>query len=58
MREANKNADGIAVLTDWDEFKEFDWINYIDEINSDVIIFDGRNILEDELKDYKHYFKL
>ena len=58
MREANKNADGIAVLTDWDEFKEFDWISYIDEINSDVIIFDGRNILEDELKDYKHYFKL
>ena len=56
--EANKNTSAIAVLTDWNEFKEFDWKGFIKGNNSEVRIFDGRNFLEDELNEYKYYFKL
>ncbi len=58
LLEANKNTSAIAVLTDWNEFKEFDWKGFTKGNNSEVRIFDGRNFLEDELNEYKYYFKL
>jgi len=58
LKDANNNVDGIAILTDWDEFIEFDWKDFINKSNSEIRIFDGRNILEEQLKDYRHYYKL
>lgn len=43
--EACKNAHAIAVLTEWDEFKEYDWQKIYDNMLKPAFIFDGRNIL-------------
>ena len=58
MKDAYNNVDGIAILTDWDEFIEFDWKDFINKSNSEIRIFDGRNILEKQLKDYGNYYNL
>jgi UDPglucose 6-dehydrogenase len=48
--EACKNAHAIAVLTEWDEFKEYDWQKIYDSMLKPAFVFDGRNILNaDEL---------
>lgn len=46
--EACKNAHAIAVLTEWDEFKEYDWQRIYDNMLKPAFIFDGRNILDAE----------
>lgn len=43
--EACKNAHAIAVLTEWDEFKDYDWQKIYDNMLKPAFIFDGRNIL-------------
>ena len=43
---AIKNSNGVAILTEWDEFKNFDWNSFLDIIESPIQIFDGRNILK------------
>lgn len=43
--EALKDAYAIAVITEWDEFKDYDWQRIYDNMNKPAIIFDGRNIL-------------
>ena len=58
LKDAIKNVNGIAILTDWDEFIKFDWKYYINNSSSEKKIFDGRNIIEDQLKDYNQYYKL
>ncbi|WP_353085188.1 UDP-glucose 6-dehydrogenase [Flavobacterium sp.] len=48
--EACKNAHAIAVLTEWDEFKEYDWQKIYDSMLKPAFVFDGRNVLNaDEL---------
>lgn len=44
--EACKNAHAIAVLTEWDEFKEYDWQKIYDNMLKPAFVFDGRNILD------------
>ncbi|MBE0390219.1 UDP-glucose 6-dehydrogenase [Flavobacterium sp. PL002] len=43
--EACKGAHAIAVLTEWDEFKEYNWQTIYDGMQKPAFIFDGRNIL-------------
>lgn len=44
--EACKGAHAIAVLTEWDEFKDYDWQRIYDNMLKPANIFDGRNILD------------
>ena len=49
--EACKNAHAIAILTEWDEFKEYDWQKVYDSMLKPAFVFDGRNLLDgDKLK--------
>ncbi len=43
--EACKNAHAIAVLTEWDEFKTYDWQKIYDNMLKPAFVFDGRNLL-------------
>jgi len=38
----------IAIMTEWDEFKDYNWEKIYKKINNPSYIFDGRNILEIE----------
>ena len=44
--EACKDAHAIAILTEWDEFKELDWVKIYSEMKKPAFIFDGRNLLD------------
>jgi len=44
--EACKNAHAIAILTEWDEFKDYDWQKIYDNMLKPAKIFDGRNLLD------------
>lgn len=43
---AIENAHAIAVLTEWDEFKNYDWKQIYDSMLKPAFVFDGRNILD------------
>lgn len=43
--DACQNAHAIAILTEWDEFKEYDWQRIYDNMQKPAFIFDGRNVL-------------
>ena len=45
---ACKDAHAIAVLTEWDEFKAYDWQKIYDAMLKPAFVFDGRNILDAE----------
>ena len=44
--EACNNAHAIAVLTEWDEFKTYDWQKIYTNMLKPAFIFDGRNLLD------------
>ncbi|MBU7569370.1 MAG: UDP-glucose 6-dehydrogenase [Flavobacterium sp.] len=44
--EACKDAHAIAVLTEWDEFRDYDWKKIYDNMMKPAFVFDGRNILD------------
>ncbi len=44
--EACKGAHAIAILTEWDEFKTYDWQKIYDGMLKPAKIFDGRNLLD------------
>ena len=44
--EACNNAHSIAVLTEWDEFKTYDWQKIYANMLKPAFIFDGRNLLD------------
>ncbi len=44
--EACKDAHAIAVLTEWEEFKTYDWQRIYDNMKKPAFVFDGRNILD------------
>ncbi len=48
--EASKEAHAVAVLTEWDEFKELDWQQIYDQMLKPAFLFDGRRILESKTK--------
>ena len=43
--DACKGAYAIAILTEWDEFVNYDWKKIYKNMNKPAFIFDGRNIL-------------
>ena len=43
---ACKGAHAIAILTEWDEFKTYDWQKIYDNMMKPAFVFDGRNILD------------
>jgi UDPglucose 6-dehydrogenase len=43
--EACQNAHAIAVLTEWDEFINYDWQKIYDSMQKPAFVFDGRNLL-------------
>lgn len=46
--DACENAHAIAVLTEWDEFKTYDWQKIYDNMLKPAFVFDGRNLLNKE----------
>ena len=46
--EVCNQAHAIAVLTEWDEFKTYDWQKIYDNMLKPAFIFDGRNVLDKE----------
>lgn len=44
--EACNNAHAIAILTEWDEFKTYDWQKIYDSMQKPAFVFDGRNLLD------------
>ena len=44
--EAAKNSHAIAILTEWDEFKIYDWQMIYQFMNKPAFVFDGRGILD------------
>lgn len=49
--EAMHEAHAIAVLTEWDEFKNYDWKRIYNEMMKPAFVFDGRGILDKGLFD-------
>ncbi len=43
--EACEDSHAIAVLTEWDEFKDYDWMRIYNKMLKPAFLFDGRNIL-------------
>lgn len=43
---ALEEAHGIAVLTEWDAFKTYDWKRIYDAMQKPAFVFDGRNLLD------------
>lgn len=39
------HAHAVAVLTEWDEFKTYDWQQIYDNMYKPAFVFDGRNVL-------------
>lgn len=44
--DACQNSHAIAVLTEWDEFKTYDWQKIYDNMQKPAFVFDGRNLLD------------
>lgn len=45
---ASENAHAIAILTEWDAFKTYDWERIYNTMQKPAFIFDGRGILDKE----------
>lgn len=45
---ASEEAHAIAILTEWDEFKTYDWKNIYEKMLKPAFVFDGRRLLEKE----------
>jgi UDPglucose 6-dehydrogenase len=39
-------AHAVAILTEWDEFKQYDWEMIYKNMYKPAFVFDGRNILD------------
>lgn len=44
--EALQNAHAVAVLTEWDEFKGYDWVRIKEDMKKPAFVFDGRKLLD------------
>ena len=55
-REASKDAHAIAILTEWDEFKNLDWHAIYDDMLKPAFVFDGRRLLERKIME-EHGFQ-
>lgn len=48
VMDALDQAHAVAVLTEWDEFKTYDWTTIYTRMYKPAFVFDGRNILDVE----------
>ncbi len=46
--DTSKDAHAIVILTEWDEFINYDWHKIFDSMMKPAFIFDGRNIMDRE----------
>lgn len=46
---AMANAHAVAILTEWDEFKQYNWDEVYKNMLKPAFVFDGRNILDAEI---------
>lgn len=46
VAQACKDAHGLAVLTEWDEFKRLNYEKIYESMMKPAFVFDGRNILD------------
>jgi UDPglucose 6-dehydrogenase len=46
--EACHNSHAIAILTEWDEFKTYDWKKIYAEMLKPAFVFDGRNLVDQQ----------
>ncbi|KAJ0704233.1 putative UDP-glucose 6-dehydrogenase [Helianthus annuus] len=46
--EATKDAHGVCILTEWDEFKTLDFQRIYDNMQKPAFVFDGRNVVDGE----------
>ncbi|WP_286856774.1 MULTISPECIES: nucleotide sugar dehydrogenase [Sphingobacterium] len=44
--EALHGAHAVAVLTEWDEFKGYDWVRIKEDMKKPAFVFDGRKLLD------------
>lgn len=44
--EACKDSHAIAILTEWDEFRDYDWSLIFKNMKKPAFVFDGRNLLD------------
>ncbi len=44
--EAARDSHGLAILTEWDEFKDLDWKRIKDSMKKPAFVFDGRKLLD------------
>ncbi len=55
---ATENAHAVAILTEWDEFKTYDWKVIYEQMLKPAFVFDGRRLLDTqkmEDKGFKYY---
>src|SRR5690606_6668054 len=45
---ASQDSHSIAILTEWDEFKTYDWQKIYDNMLKPAVVFDGRSLLNRE----------
>ena len=45
-QEATKDAHAILILTEWNEFIDFDWEQIYENMLKPAFIFDGRRLLD------------
>lgn len=45
---ATKDAHGLCILTEWDEFKTLDFQKIFDNMQKPAFVFDGRNVVDGE----------
>ncbi|MGD1945202.1 MAG: nucleotide sugar dehydrogenase [Croceivirga sp.] len=54
--DAAKDAHAIAILTEWDEFKSYDWNNIYNQMLKPAFVFDGRRILDKNVMESIGFF--
>ena len=47
-KEALEGAHAVTIMTEWDEFKLYDWKEIYAVMQKPAFVFDGRNILDHE----------
>ena len=53
-----KNASSIVIINQNNAFKKINWVKIIDNSDHKVKIHDGRNMLNELIKDYRFYFTI
>ena len=56
--DALKGSHAVAIMTEWDDFKKYDWNEIYNNMEKPAFIFDGRNILNrDEIEKIGFVYK-